>query len=88
MVAVQSTASGINATLFGSSMLAHKVATEKELPEVFSFRNKRGIPVYALLIIGGLTALLTEFGSSRSSWRMVPRTTPISGCTVTPDRIA
>ncbi|MFB6089044.1 MAG: APC family permease [Candidatus Aenigmatarchaeota archaeon] len=63
LTAIQSTASGINATLFGSSRLAHKIAKEKELPRVFSFRNKEGIPVYALLITGSLTAIFSVFGS-------------------------
>ncbi|MDY6789402.1 MAG: APC family permease [Candidatus Nanohaloarchaea archaeon] len=70
--ALKSTSSGINATLFGSSRLTHKIATEKELPRIFSFRDKRGIPVYSLLIIGGASAIfaalgtleqITEFGS-------------------------
>lgn len=63
ITAIQSTASGINATLFGSSRLAHKVANEKALPKIFSFRNKEGIPKYALLITGSLTALLAAFGT-------------------------
>jgi len=63
VTAIQSTGSGINATLFGSSRLAHRIATENELPRLFSFRNKKGIPTYALLIIGGLTGVLTVVGS-------------------------
>lgn len=63
VTAIQSTASGINATLFGSSRLAHRVATEKELPRVFSFRNRKGIPTYALVITGILTVAFTWFGS-------------------------
>jgi len=70
--AMKSTSSGINATLFGTSRLVHKIATEGALPRVFSFRNRDGIPVYSLLIIGSLTAAfaalgtlkqITEFGS-------------------------
>ncbi|QDX41166.1 APC family permease [Salarchaeum sp. JOR-1] len=63
VTAIQSTASGINATLFGSSRLAHRIATENELPRLFSFRNKKDIPTYALLVTGGLTAVLTAVGS-------------------------
>lgn len=63
LTALQSTASGINATLFGSSRLAHKVATDKAMPKIFSFRNKEGIPTYALIVTGFLTALLAVFGS-------------------------
>lgn len=61
--AMKSTSSGINATLFGTARLAHRIATEKVLPRVFSFRDSRGIPVYSLLIMGGLTAAFAVFGS-------------------------
>lgn len=63
VTALQSTASGINATLFGASRLAHKIANEKEMPRVFSFRNKEGIPTYSIVIMGGLTAAFAAFGS-------------------------
>ncbi len=70
--AMKSTSSGINATLFGASRLAHKIATEGAIPRLFSFRNREGIPLYSLLLMGGLTATfaalgtlkqITEFGS-------------------------
>jgi len=70
--AMKSTSSGINATLFGASRLAHKVAADELMPKIFSFRDRRGIPRYALLVMGGLTAVfaalgtleqITEFGS-------------------------
>ncbi|MFB6195451.1 MAG: APC family permease [Haloplanus sp.] len=61
--AMKSTSSGINATLFGTSRLAHRIATEGALPQVFSFRNSEDIPVYALLLIGGSTALFTALGT-------------------------
>ncbi len=61
--AMKSTSSGINATLFGTSRLVHKIATEGALPRVFSFRNREGIPVYSLLIIGSLTAALAALGT-------------------------
>jgi amino acid transporter len=61
--AMKSTSSGINATLFGTSRLVHKIATEGALPRVFSFRNRDGIPVYSLLIIGSLTAALAALGT-------------------------
>jgi len=63
--AMKSTSSGINATLFGTSRLVHKIATEGALPRLFSFRNREGIPVYSLLIIGGLTAALAALGTLR-----------------------
>ncbi|MFB6294613.1 MAG: APC family permease [Candidatus Nanohaloarchaea archaeon] len=61
--AIKSTSSGINATLFGTSRLAHRIATEKEMPRVFSFRNQEGIPIYALLIMGTATAVFAALGS-------------------------
>jgi amino acid transporter len=70
--AIKSTSSGINATLFGTSRLVHEIATEGVIPRLFSFRDREGIPVYALLLMGGLTAAfaalgtlkqITEFGS-------------------------
>ena len=70
--AIKSTSSGINATLFGTSRLVHEIATEGAIPRLFSFRNREGIPVYGLLLMGGLTAAfaalgtlkqITEFGS-------------------------
>jgi amino acid transporter len=70
--AIKSTSSGINATLFGASRLVHEIASEGAIPQLFSFRNREGIPVYALVLMGGLTAAfaalgtlkqITEFGS-------------------------
>jgi len=70
--AIKSTSSGINATLFGTARLVHEIATEGAIPRLFSFRNREGIPVYALLLMGALTAAfaalgtlkqITEFGS-------------------------
>jgi amino acid transporter len=61
--AIKSTSSGINATLFGTARLVHKIATEGALPRVFSFRNREGIPVYSVVLMGGLTAALAAFGT-------------------------
>jgi amino acid transporter len=63
LVALQSTASGINATLFGTSRLMRRVAHHEELPNLFSYTNKKRIPIYSLLILGGITATFTFFGS-------------------------
>jgi hypothetical protein len=60
--AMKSTSSGINATLFGTARLVHKISTEGALPRTFSFRNREGIPVYALLVMGGLTAAFAALG--------------------------
>jgi amino acid transporter len=61
--AMKSTSSGINATLFGTSRLVHLVASEGALPRLFSFRDREGIPVYAVLTMGGLTAAFAVLGS-------------------------
>jgi amino acid transporter len=61
--AMKSTSSGVNATLFGTSRLVHEIATEGVIPELFSFRNRENVPVYALLLIGGATAVFTSVGS-------------------------
>ncbi len=61
--AMKSTSAGINATLFGTSRLVHEIATEGALPRLFSFRNREGIPVYSLVIMGGLTAAFAALGS-------------------------
>lgn len=61
--AMKSTSSGINATLFGTARLVHEIATEGALPRMFSFRNRKGIPVYALVVIGVCTAAFAALGS-------------------------
>lgn len=63
VAALFSTASAINATLFGTARFSHRLAVEKELPGLFSFQNRKGIPTKSLLVIGALTALFTFLGS-------------------------
>lgn len=63
IAALFSTASAINATLFGTARLGYRVAKEKGLPTLFSFRNKRDIPVHSLLMVGSLTAVFTFVGT-------------------------
>ena len=63
ITALQSTASGINATLFGSARLAHKVSHDKELPKLFSFKNKKNIPTYAIIVMAVFTSILTAVGT-------------------------
>ncbi len=56
VAALFSTASAINATLFGTARLGVEMAREKELPAVFSLRRKPGdIPWASLSIITALT---------------------------------
>ncbi|MDK2826261.1 L-asparagine transporter [Methanolobus vulcani] len=61
--ALQSTSSGINATLFGTARLTRKISIENELPEVFSYQNQKKIPVYSLIIIGILSASFAFMGT-------------------------
>ncbi|MDQ2074663.1 hypothetical protein RBH20_19220 [Haloarcula sp. H-GB4] len=58
--ALFSTTSAINATLFGTARLAHKVANAGALPQPFSFRNEKGVPAWSLLIIAGERVNLGE----------------------------
>lgn len=63
VAALFSTASAINATLFGTARLGYKVASDRVLPTLFSFKNKKGIPTKSLLFIGALTGLFTFLGT-------------------------
>lgn len=58
-----STGSAINATLFATARLAHKVASYGELPAVLGHRNRAGIPDRAVIGLGGAAALLATVGS-------------------------
>ncbi len=63
LAALFSTASAINATLFGTARFSYKISTEKDLPQVFSFKNQQGIPTHSLIITGFATVLLALIGS-------------------------
>ncbi len=63
LAALFSTTSAINATLFGTARLAHTVANEGALPQLFSFRNKQGVPTGSLVVTAGLTAVFTVLGT-------------------------
>lgn len=61
LAALLSTASAINATLFGTARLSMVMATEKALPEVFHFRRKQNnIPWVGLLVMTALTILFVN----------------------------
>jgi len=74
LAALFSTASAINATMFGTARLGMVMATEKALPRVFAFRRRRStIPWVSLLVITLLTlvfvniadlAMISSFASS------------------------
>jgi amino acid transporter len=56
-----STASAINATLFGTARLGLAMAQEHELPKVFSFRERRvDIPWVSLVAITGATLVFVN----------------------------
>ncbi|RUM41655.1 MAG: amino acid transporter [Desulfocapsa sp.] len=61
LAALFSTASAINATLFGTARLGMVMATEKVLPAVFSFRRKQNnIPWVSLVAITVLTIVFVN----------------------------
>ncbi|HED08978.1 MAG TPA: amino acid permease, partial [Ignavibacteria bacterium] len=72
--AILSTASAINATLFGTARLTMVMAQEKDLPKIFSFKERtKEIPYVSLLTITGVTiifvnisnlAIISSFASS------------------------
>jgi len=62
--AVLSTASAINATMFGTARLAGVMATDKALPRVFSHRERtRDVPWLSLCVITLLTGLIVLTGN-------------------------
>ena len=63
IAAAFSTGSAINATLFATARLAHKVASCGELPAVLSRTNAAGIPDRAVIGLGAAAALLAAVGS-------------------------
>ena len=61
LAALFSTASAINATMFGTARLGMVMATEKAMPIVFAFRRKKNnIPWVSLLVITVLTLLFVN----------------------------
>ncbi len=72
--AILSTASAINATLFGTARLGMVMAQEKDLPKIFSFKERtKNIPWVSLTVISVLTlvfvniadlTLISSFASS------------------------
>lgn len=61
IAALFSTASALNATLFSTARLVRQLATEEMLPS--RLRTADGEPVRSLAVLGGLTVLLSTFGS-------------------------
>lgn len=63
VAAVASTASAINATLFSTALFAKGMSTDDLLPDRLAPTREAGVPTKTLLVIGGLTILLTVYGS-------------------------
>ncbi|MCO6511376.1 MAG: APC family permease [Aridibacter famidurans] len=63
VAAAFSTGSAINSTLFATARLVRKVASEGELPAALDRRNKAGVPEWAVVGLGALSAVFALFGS-------------------------
>ena len=63
IAALFSTASAINATLFGTARLASTMAEEGDLPVIFSKKTPENIPYVSLIGITLVTVIFTFFGS-------------------------
>ena len=64
VAALFSTASAINATLFGTARLGSVMARERALPPAFGFRRRTdNIPWFSLLVISGITLLFVNLGN-------------------------
>ena len=64
IAAILSTASAINATLFGTARLGAVMATDRDLPRMFSLREKtKDVPWVSLVFLGGITLLFVNVGS-------------------------
>ncbi len=63
VAAAFSTGSAINSTLFATARLTRDVADAGELPSLLSHQNDSGVPDRAILMLGGLAALLAAIGS-------------------------
>jgi hypothetical protein len=64
IAALLSTASAINATLFGTARLGAVMATERDLPKMFSLRERtKDVPWAGLIALGAVTLIFVNFGS-------------------------
>ena len=64
LAALFSTASAINATLFGTARLGKVMAEERELPAAFAFvRRTKGIPWFSLTVITAVTLAFVNLGN-------------------------
>lgn len=61
--AIFSTSTGINATLFGTARLAVKMSTKHALPRFFGKKDRKGTPVWAVMLLTAMTIALTTFST-------------------------
>ena len=63
LAALFSTASAINATLFGTARLGKVMAEERDMPAAFAFvRRSKDIPWFSLIVITGITLAFVNLG--------------------------
>ncbi len=62
LTALLATSSAINTTMFGASRMMAEIASQHEMPQAFSFRNREEVPWLAVVVITLLTVLFTYFG--------------------------
>ncbi|GBD87488.1 inner membrane transport protein YbaT [bacterium BMS3Abin03] len=61
LAAILSTSSAINATMFGTARLAMVMSQEKDLPKVFSYKERtKDIPYISLIIISAVTIIFVN----------------------------
>ncbi len=64
IAALLSTSSAINATLFGTARLGAVMATDRDLPRMFSLREKKkDVPWASLVALGAVTLVFVNIGS-------------------------
>ncbi len=62
VAALLATSSAINATAFGASRMMAEMATQKRLPNAFSFRSRTNVPTLAIVVLTVLAGLFTMLG--------------------------
>jgi len=62
IAAIFSTASAINATVFGTARLAGEAARDGELPALFGALNGRGVPWVGVTVISGFAMVMAVIG--------------------------
>lgn len=63
VAALLSTTSAINATMFGTARLMHRISRQKQLPDMYSRLNRKEVPINSLILIALLTIIMTIAGS-------------------------